>query len=273
MSRNRQRLVTKKRLAALLGGLMMSLPAMTNVADAHHPNRENQPVHQRIDVIGPVGNNLPPGHRRTYNRPSYIEGKVAYHIAPSSQEAMTWHRSVHRGLYEKDQRCKRCTDLYFYPKPWEALLTGPRPPQTASVRDQGIELDYGDGVIGDPLPEDVESMLELQSPPLQPPAIDGLDSTSSLRKSSGRDDAIAFGVEDQFGLAGSSQVTARPSVARVAMEEANVTPDAGPAISVDEPNKVIAATGNQYKTVVKKPNRLSQLAKPIYLRFSPGRAE
>ncbi|MDM4018398.1 hypothetical protein [Roseiconus lacunae] len=260
MSRNRQRLVTRKRLAALLGGLMMSLPAMTNVADAHHPNRENQPVHQRIDVIGPVGNNLPPGHRRTYNRPSYIEGKVAYHIAPSSQEAMTWHRSVHRGLYEKDQRCKRCTDLYFYPKPWEALLTGPRPPQTASVRDQGIELDYGDGVIGDPLPEDVESMLELQSPPLQPPAIDGLDSTSSLGQPSASE-TIAFGAQGQFGLAAVSHASSTSSVAG---------PE--PAISVDQPEKVIAATGNQNKTA-KKPSRLSQLAKPIYLRFSPGRTE
>ena len=94
---------------------------------AHHPDRKCDPVTPRIDLIPPLGNNLKPGHRRKYNRPSYWEGKIAYKIAPSSQEAMAWHRAVHAGAYEDPKKCLRLEQHYFYPKPWQTLRVGPRP--------------------------------------------------------------------------------------------------------------------------------------------------
>lgn len=91
---------------------------------AHHPNKECQDVHPRIDVIGPLGNRLPPSYRRRFNRPRYVGGKIAYYIAPSSQEAMAWHEAAHLGAYSKHR--PRIEKHYFYPKPWEALQIGPR---------------------------------------------------------------------------------------------------------------------------------------------------
>ena len=95
----------------------------SSVARAHHP--EPKRVHPRIDVIGPLGNCLPPSYRRTHNRPKYLAGKLAYKLAPTSQEAIAWHQAEHRGDY-----CHDCptTLHYFYPKPWEALRIGPRDP-------------------------------------------------------------------------------------------------------------------------------------------------
>ncbi len=94
-------------------------------AQAHHPDRESQPVRRRIDVIGPIGNQLPMEHRRRFNRPTNLGGKIAYHIAPSSQEAMRWHKATHQGQYKCD--APRMVANYFYPKPWEAIRIGARP--------------------------------------------------------------------------------------------------------------------------------------------------
>lgn len=102
---------------------------LSNSGNAHHPDRENQTVHQRVDLIGPVGNRLRPGYRRAYNRPTYWGGKIAYHIAPSSQEAMAWHRAVHTGAYEEPKKHLRLEQHYFYPKPYEVLTVGPRRPK------------------------------------------------------------------------------------------------------------------------------------------------
>lgn len=104
--------------------MCVSIPAL-----AHHPDKENQPVHPRIDVIPPLGNSLPMSYRRKYNRPSKWMGKIAYHIAPSSQEAMAWHRATHRGYYKNHS--PRMVTHYFYPKPWEALRIGARPDTTS----------------------------------------------------------------------------------------------------------------------------------------------
>jgi hypothetical protein len=92
---------------------------------AHYPDRGSQRVHQRIDVIGPLGNRLPMEYRRRYNRPTNLGGKIAYHIAPTSQEAMRWHQATHRGHYHSG--APRMVDHYFYPKPWEMIPIGPRP--------------------------------------------------------------------------------------------------------------------------------------------------
>ncbi|TWU65628.1 MULTISPECIES: hypothetical protein [Crateriforma] len=107
---------------------------MTIPASAHHPNRETTPVIPRVDLLPPLGNCLPEGYRRKYNRPTYIGGKIAYYIAPSSQEAMAWHRAEHRGDYE----CKRgrVVPQYFYQKPYEALKIGGRKDVNAPARSE-----------------------------------------------------------------------------------------------------------------------------------------
>ncbi|MEO1615665.1 MAG: hypothetical protein AAFV88_07460 [Planctomycetota bacterium] len=113
----------------VFGSLTMGVALLLGVpstAEAHHPDRANQPVTPMIDVIGPVGNRLPPGHRRKYNRPGYWMGYLAYKVAPSSQEAMSWHRAVHTGAYEDPKKNCRLEQHYFYPKPWEVLTVGPR---------------------------------------------------------------------------------------------------------------------------------------------------
>ncbi|MCO8121950.1 hypothetical protein NHH03_09400 [Stieleria sp. TO1_6] len=101
--------------------------ALAGLATAHHPDKENQPVHPRIDLIGPIGNRLPPSYRRTYNRPTKLGGRIAYWIAPSSQEAMAWHHAKHAGAYKAPKKHLRLEQHYFYPKPWEVLRVGPRP--------------------------------------------------------------------------------------------------------------------------------------------------
>lgn len=106
---------------ALLSGLAVS-------AQAHHPDRRNKPVYQYIDLIPPLGNRLPASYRRRYNRPTNVGGKIAYWIAPSSQEAMAWHDAKHRGFY-RDHR-PRIEKQFFYPKPYEALRIGARVPKS-----------------------------------------------------------------------------------------------------------------------------------------------
>lgn len=100
------------------------IACLSSTLFADHPDKENHPVHRRIDVIGPLGNWLPPSYRRRYNRPSNLAGKTAYHIAPSSLEAMSWHASKHRNAY-KDHK-PRTVMHYFYAKPWDAIKVGPR---------------------------------------------------------------------------------------------------------------------------------------------------
>ena len=116
--------------------------------EAHHPERQCQPVHQRIDVIGPIGNWLPMSHRRRYNRPSNIGGKIAYYIAPSSQEAMAWHDATHRGLYENDR--PRMAQHFFYPKPWEALQIGTRHSKSADGGANEYPAAFGEEPSGEP---------------------------------------------------------------------------------------------------------------------------
>lgn len=111
---------------------LLSLIVFWAVAsEAHHPERECQEVRQRVDVIGPLGTHLPSSHRRQFNRPRKVGGRIAYYVAPSSQEAMAWHKSKHRGHYK--HHGSRVTMHYFAPKPWEALPIGARPPQTQSI--------------------------------------------------------------------------------------------------------------------------------------------
>ncbi len=128
----------------------------TATLQAHHPDRESKPVHQRIDLIGPIGTGMKMSHRRKYNRPSNIGGKIAYYIAPSSQEAMAWHDAAHRNAYKNDR--PRIEMHYFYPKPWEALRIGPRLSESPAP-----QYDYGQ-VLGEAPTLPAES---------QPAAFDG----------------------------------------------------------------------------------------------------
>ena len=106
----------------ILVGLLICL---SSSAMAHHPDHECRPVTPRVECIPPLGTSLPPSHRRCYNRPAYWMGKIAHCIAPSSQEAMSWHRAEHRGDYDCDRG--RHVPIYRYAKPWEVLTVGPRP--------------------------------------------------------------------------------------------------------------------------------------------------
>lgn len=101
--------------------LAMACPAL-----AHHPLIPPPPVNYRFEPIPPLGNNLPWSYRARYNRPTYIGGKIAYYLEPTSQEAMSWHENVHRGAYRN--HAGRIEPMYFYPKPWEVLGEGPRTP-------------------------------------------------------------------------------------------------------------------------------------------------
>ena len=145
---NRSRNAAVSSIAHASVGVAMLLGfCFTNLRStmAHHPNKECQPVTPRHDLIGPIGNRLEPDHRRKYNRPSYWMGKIAYKIAPSSQEAMAWHRAVHSGAYESPKECMRLEKHFFYPKPWQLLNVGPRrsvleSPNSDHLQSVGIDL-------------------------------------------------------------------------------------------------------------------------------------
>lgn len=158
-------LLTKMVVLAVVANL-----SVVPTATAHHPDRESQPVHPRFDLIGPIGNRLPAGYRRTYNRPSNWGGRIAYKIAPSSQEAMAWHRATHRGDYV----CERgpVVPIYEHQKPWQALRIGARPaPNDANDRSTtyqsstALNLDT-DSALDQPLLDD--------APEIEPELLDEL---------------------------------------------------------------------------------------------------
>lgn len=109
-------------VSQFIAGLAVTFVAVN--AMAHKPNRECQCVKPRVDVIGPIGTNLRPSYRRVYNRPTFLQGGLAYLIAPTSQEAIAWHKADHQGAYKNE--LGRIEPRYFYKKPWEALRRGPR---------------------------------------------------------------------------------------------------------------------------------------------------
>jgi hypothetical protein len=140
--------------------LLLFVVFLSATLQAHHPNKECQDVHPRIDVIGPIGNRLPMSYRRRYNRPTNLGGKIAYHIAPSSQEAMAWHEATHNGAYS--QHRGRIEKHFFYPKPWEALRVGPR-----KATSEELPADYQPD-LGE-LGEVEEFPVEQLSPPDEEP--------------------------------------------------------------------------------------------------------
>lgn len=156
----------------LLAALVVSM-AMPTIAG--HP-KPYPPVTPRVDVIGPIGNRLPPSYRRKYKRPTYLGGKLADAIAPSSQEAMTWRKGIALGWYEKSgvkgllnhqhQPPQRYEQHFFYPKPWEVLKTGPRVDVSVDSQDaaasSGMEL-LQPGAVEEELPSVLEPAPEPRS--------------------------------------------------------------------------------------------------------------
>lgn len=65
-------------------------------------------------------------YRRAYNRPRHLGGWIAYHISPTSQEAMVWSENLQAGNYD-EKHMPPMYKRYCAPKPWEVLQTGPRP--------------------------------------------------------------------------------------------------------------------------------------------------
>lgn len=139
---------------------LLATAATSASVHAHEPDTRSLPVRQRIDLIGPIGNRLPPGHRRKYNRPNHWTGWIAYRIAPSSQEAMSWHRAQHDGAYQKPKNTKRIEYHYFYPKPWEAMRIGARP----SVNQAPESMPAKTGYTPSPLTIEDEAAVEALSP-------------------------------------------------------------------------------------------------------------
>jgi hypothetical protein len=123
--------------------LLLALPCGwfgASSSDAHGPFRDHPPVYSDRDLIPSIGSNVP-SYRERYNRPRYLGGKIAYHLSPTSQEAMSWHRSAHRGYYAN--HAPRMEDKYFYPKPWEVFTVGPRVPVKSEVGEPQTDAPSG----------------------------------------------------------------------------------------------------------------------------------
>ncbi len=81
-------------------------------------------------------------YRKMHNRPTYIGGKVAAVIEPTSQEAMAWHISKANGDYRNHRPGSIPT--YYYPKPWESLQIEARPLQEVGVIESQIDQNQTD---------------------------------------------------------------------------------------------------------------------------------
>lgn len=109
---------------AFLGGLLIA--GSSWAAPPERPTLNHNTEDPRPNILPNWIYNHHVPYRLRYNRPRYFGGKIAYHIAPSSQEAMAWAENLDRGYYDGFHN-PPLVKRYCYPKPWEALNTGPRP--------------------------------------------------------------------------------------------------------------------------------------------------
>lgn len=122
----------RHRSAAFLGALLIAGNAWTGNLLAAPPERPtlNHTEDPRPNILPDWIFNHHVPYRQRYNRPTYYGGKIAYHISPTSQEAMAWEENLEIGKYD-GHHCPPLVKGYFYPKPWESLNTGPRPNTTS----------------------------------------------------------------------------------------------------------------------------------------------
>jgi hypothetical protein len=111
-----------------LAGCLVILNSCISVAlSAERPTFNKATRDPRPDIL-PYW--LMEGHfvdyRRIFNRPTHLGGWVAHAIEPISQEAMVWKEAKCLGLYRPHHQ-PALRRYYYAPKPWERLLTGPRP--------------------------------------------------------------------------------------------------------------------------------------------------
>ena len=109
--------------AALVSGLLLAGSAWA--APPERPTFNHCTADPRPNILPDWIFNHHVPYRLRYNRPTYHGGKIAYHISPTSQEAMAWEENLERGYYD-GHHCPPLVKGYFYPKPWEVLNTGPR---------------------------------------------------------------------------------------------------------------------------------------------------
>jgi hypothetical protein len=91
-------------------------------------------------------------YRKSNNRPTYIGGKVAAVIEPTSQEAMAWQISKANGNYRNHRPGSIPT--YYYPKPWEALQIGARQRKSLELEPSQMEpspIESNPGLAPEPL--------------------------------------------------------------------------------------------------------------------------
>ena len=161
------------------GMILMGVVAVVlsgNTVSAQFPNWKAKPVRPLIDVIPPLGNNLPYSYRARMNRPTYLGGRIAYTIEPTSQEAMAWQRAWERGYYA--DHAPRMETHYIFPKPWEALGVGAKPKRgddAKAVYPEPERLPIGPAVdAGDPNEDEPAGGAESQVPgkPLKPETLE-----------------------------------------------------------------------------------------------------
>lgn len=111
----------------------------TLIFDKDRPTFNKQTRDPRPDILPYWLTNLYPDYRRLYNRPTFIGGKIAHFIEPSSQEAMVWAEAKQLGLYHPHHQ-PPLYRKYYAPKPWQRLATGPRPDKREKGRSAAQDL-------------------------------------------------------------------------------------------------------------------------------------
>ncbi len=163
---------------------LVLMVAASSVRSAERPTM-NHTCDPRPDILAHPFYYAHTEYRRAYNRPRDMTGWIANKIAPSSQEAMVWCENVQAGNYDQKDMPPMCK-TYYYPKPWEAMLTGARPdfpkqPNASSRRSQGAqsgsqESSVVDSSVADekqdaalaPSPSDEKEPMRLPPVPVPP---------------------------------------------------------------------------------------------------------
>jgi hypothetical protein len=123
---------------------LLFVVAANSVHAAERPTL-NHTCDPRPDILAHPIYDAHTEYRRAYNRPRDIPGWIAHKIAPESLEAMVWCENVQAGNYQQKNMPPMCKS-YYYPKPWEAMLTGarpdfPKPTQATSRRTPATQPD------------------------------------------------------------------------------------------------------------------------------------